>query len=121
MATPGGIVIPLYEHHRRLFDSSPTAVIAAPPLSVFTTFEGERTGRAGTHPWLRSHGLGRHAVTEYGRVRRRTTLGLEPSISILPLVVKPSVGTNGMGVHVVRTLQVLSATILRATRVSRKT
>ena len=68
LATPGGLVIPMYERQRKLLAAHGASVhgaIAAPPVDVFGIFEGETSGKAQTHSWLRSHGLGEYSLAEY--------------------------------------------------------
>ena len=68
LATPGGLLIPMYERQRKLLAThfaSGHGAIVAPPANIFGIFEGEITGKAQTHSWLRSHGLGKYSLTEY--------------------------------------------------------
>jgi len=114
LATPGGVVIPLYERYRRLLSSTfaDNPSIVAPPIHVFRIFEGQFTGKKQTHGWLRNHGLGMYSLAEHDpdELRARLQAGAL-SESELPLVVKPSVGTNGMGVTVVRSVEELAAAL----------
>ena len=114
LATPGGLVIPMYERQRKLLAAhfpSGHAAIAAPPVNIFGIFEGEITGKAQTHNWLRGHGLGEYSLAEHSSKELRLQLRNNPSAVPLPLVVKPSVGTAGRGVTIVRSAEELKVAL----------
>ena len=114
LATPGGLVIPMYERQRKLLAAhfpSGHAAIAAPPVNIFGIFEGEITGKAQTHDWLRGHGLGEYSLAEHSPKELRLQLRNNPSAVPLPLVVKPSVGTAGRGVTIVRSAEELKVAL----------
>ena len=97
LATPGGLVIPMYERQRKLLAAhfaDGHAAIAAPSVNIFGIFEGETTGKAQTHSWLRSHGFDEYSLAEYSpdelRLQLRSPQPLTPDLTLNPPLCNPN-------------------------------
>lgn len=102
----GHIILPAYEDAVRLAHKAGggSALVAAPPIDVVMTLEGNKDGKAQTHAWLNKKGMQKYAV------RRYTSSGKDLNYSLVryPVVVKPIMGGGGRDVYVARNARELS-------------
>jgi hypothetical protein len=66
----------------------------APSVNIFGIFEGETTGKAQTHSWLRSHGFDEYSLAEYSpdelRLQLRSPQPLTPDLTLTPPLCNPN-------------------------------
>jgi hypothetical protein len=81
-----GIVIPMYEEQYAFLAHQHNPAIAAPPLNVFQTFEGSKTGKRNTMEWFNEHHLASLTIREWSSTN---------DVDRFPIYVKKTTGTYG--------------------------
>ena len=100
----GHIILPAYETAVRLAHQFGSALVAAPPIDIVMTLEGNTDGKAKTYEWLNKKGMQKYTLQRY------TTSGKDVNYSLVryPVVVKPIMGGGGRNVYVAQNTRELS-------------